>query len=219
MKKMKKKEEEMVREGLKEYFNGCGRKEDVLMDRSLSDVVKDWDNFIDAIMDWEKNLYRDNTESIVGLMKSFGYRLAFLVLLKEIHGKVVFGLMRINNVSAMCGVKISVMINKLGVDVVKVYLVDVLQKVIGEKEMKNNNEMILLVSRVVTDLNTFTMEMLIRGIGYGKSGRYGKVYNELRSGDVIQWLKAYRKKSIEEVLKKDSGGLKIDGGMNDLFNG
>ena len=48
-----------------------------------------------------------------------------------------------------------------------------------------------------------SLEEVVRALAYGNAGRYGKVFNELRSVDVVNWLKGYRKVRNKERIKHD----------------
>lgn len=178
-------------EELKQMLRSYLADEDDFEDEEgLFDVVRSESAWRSVWEDFEMfKVLKEEDDIYVRVLRGVDYRLAFMVMIRERIGSVIADLLKVDYRVAWLGVPIRVMNERLGDQLMRVFLIKLMGSLVGDR-MKAM-EMVMVVSRLMVDLRMVSLEELIRAVTYGNTGKYGDVYNEVKSKDVVGWVKAY----------------------------
>lgn len=157
-----------------------------------------FDQRLDNIRVLEKREFYDEIE--LAMKGDKVYRLALILLSTDRIGSVLQSLFKLSYVTAMLGVKFEAMYRKMGDEVVNNLVTSVIDILLNGRV--DPHDVGLFITRLSTDLGgQYSYEEFIRVLGWAMTGKYGPVFKEIRANDIVNWMKAYKRKRISEQVK------------------
>lgn len=171
------------------------------MNFDMEAVVEKWWEKFDEL----KELMEMGDGYLAGIEKfmrtDIDYRFGIYVMGEFRLGALVAELVNWDYVYCSYGVPISIIVERLGADNVREYMSRVIMNLMNGR-MDDMEVMMLLVRLFGDQGKTVSFEELLRVLTFGNTGKYGKVFKEVKGSDVMEWIGKYRKARTEERKRR-----------------
>lgn len=177
-----------------------GNYKDDLFSKSKNRLI--WKAKMEVLKSWSVQdtlVSRDAFEKMV--RTDADYRMSMMVMAKESVAVVMSDLMALSGVMLKCCVSISVMVNKMGSEPVRCFLIELVMGLVGDRVKAN--EVIVIVNVMMNGLAEVSVEEFILAVSNGMAGSYGDVYKSIKSNDVLYWVRSYRSIRNKDCVRFD----------------